>query len=235
MIIKSPLFKRIIKNGAKWLSNYLTPKFIDRLKEVSIWHHKYFKLSDTEVFNTKEELWHDIFQHHEHKEIILLEFGVFEGYSIKYFSTLNTNSESSFIGFDSFKGLPEDWHTIWPKSKFDLKGALPHSEDKRISFVEGWFQNTVPNYLASITKTENLIVHFDADLYSSTLFCLMQLYSLKTDYYAIFDEFMAGEISALENFQQATGSKVEFIGKTIYQGLPMQVSCKISTPSLYEV
>ena len=38
----------------------------------------------------------------------------------------------------------------------------------------------------------------------------MQLDSLKTDYYAIFDEFMAGEIGALENYQQATGAKVEF-------------------------
>ena len=63
----------------------------------------------------------------------------------------------------------------------------------------------------------------------------MQLDSLKTDYYAIFDEFMAGEIGALENYQQATGAKVEFIEKTIYQGLPQQVSCRIFPAKIYEV
>ena len=39
--------------------------------------------------------------------ITFLEFGVFEGESIKYWSKLNTNQGSTLTGFDLFTGLPE--------------------------------------------------------------------------------------------------------------------------------
>ena len=234
-MIKNTFLKFLVKKYARFLSNFFNPKLIERFKEVSILTHTYSKLKFTKVFENREGLWIDTFLNLKNQEINLLEFGVFEGYSIKYFSSLNKNPESKFYGFDSFYGLPEDWVSQWQKSVFDLKGQAPISEDSRIFFIKGWFQNSLPKNLSKFNKKENLIVHFDADLYSSTLFCLMQLDSLKTDYYAIFDEFMAGEIGALENYQQATGAKVEFIGKTIYQGLPQQVSCRIFPAKIYEV
>ena len=46
---------------------------------------------------------------------------------------------------------------------------------KRISFVKGWFQNTLPGFLNGFSPRSRLIVHNDSDLYSSTLFTLANL------------------------------------------------------------
>ena len=94
-------------------------------------------------------------------------------------------------------------------------GILPETNDKRIKFVRGWFQNTVQKFISSIEhdSDSSLVVHYDADLYSSTLLCLMKVDTLKKKYLAIFDEFPGNETRALYNYQQATGAKVEFIGR----------------------
>jgi len=42
----------------------------------------------------------------ENRPIDYLEFGVWKGESLKYFSTLDQNPKSRFFGFDSFEGLP---------------------------------------------------------------------------------------------------------------------------------
>jgi hypothetical protein len=44
-----------------------------------------------------------------------LEFGVWNGRSIRYWANLNKNENSRFFGFDSFQGLPEDWRPDRPK------------------------------------------------------------------------------------------------------------------------
>lgn len=37
------------------------------------------------------------------------EFGVAKGDMIKFWASQNSHSESTFTGFDSFEGLPENW------------------------------------------------------------------------------------------------------------------------------
>jgi hypothetical protein len=53
------------------------------------------------------------------------EFGVFKGKSIKYWSQLNTHTDSLLHGFDTFSGLPESWDNFTgglEKGYFDTMG-----------------------------------------------------------------------------------------------------------------
>ena len=125
--------------------------------------------------------------------ITYLEFGVATGNSIKKWAELNTHAESRFIGFDTFHGLPETW--AWggrsiPKGEFDVNGILPEIPDTRVRFVKGLFQETVFQFIDSTEIDNRLVVHLDADLYSSTLFVLTALHRLLAiGTVVMFDEF----------------------------------------------
>lgn len=120
--------------------------------------------------------------------IIYLEFGVFKGKSILYFSKINNHIGSIFIGFDSFEGLPEDWNltggNVIKKGTFNVNGQIPETSDPRVRFIKGYFQNTLLKFLEeekNTLKSARKVIHFDADLYSSELFCLAQLYQYLND------------------------------------------------------
>jgi O-methyltransferase len=104
-----------------------------------------------------------------------LEFGVFEGDSIRQWCALNTNAGSRFFGFDSFEGLPEDWHSGKRKGAFSTDGKIPEIADPRLSFVTGWFQKSLRSFLISYRPQSQIVIHIDCDLYSSTLYCLTTL------------------------------------------------------------
>ena len=155
-----------------------------------------------------------------------LEFGVATGGTMRLMSAIFSNSESEFIGFDSFEGLPEAWeHHV--RGTFSTDGASPRIDDPRIRFVKGWFQNTVPGFLKELRGQphKTTLVHFDADLYSSTLFLLATLWFDIPEYYFIFDEFHYDEVYSLHDFASAFPVKIEFLGKTIG---PMQVFGKLT-------
>ena len=78
------------------------------------------------------------------------------------------------------------------------------------------FQNTVPEFLSTnaLTGAGPLFVHFDADLYSSTLFLLTSLWHVTSEYYFIFDEFMRDEIIAMHDFTRAYPVEYEFFSQT---------------------
>ena len=122
--------------------------------------------------------------------IDFLEFGVYKGHSIKFWSEMNRDSQSRFIGFDSFEGLPEDWVGDYTKGAFDLGGAVPQIDDERVHFIRAWFQDTLPGFLKEFAPRSRLVVHSDSDLYSSTLFTLANLNTLLVPgAVVIFDDF----------------------------------------------
>ena len=124
-----------------------------------------------------------------------LEFGVYQGYTVKYWSTINANPDSRFFGFDSFEGLPEDWSGAFvrvPKGTFNTEGMIPQIDDPRVSFNKGWFQDSLPLFLETFDSRNRLLIHCDADLYTSTLFVLCTLHNrLKPGSLIVFDEFSA--------------------------------------------
>jgi len=119
------------------------------------------------------------------------------------------NPDSKFFGFDSFVGLPETWapheKMSIPIGGFSVNGKFPVINDGRITFVEGWIQNTLPPFLSSgqIGGPRPHVIHFDIDLYSTTLFILTTLWHFLPDYYFIMDEYPFDEIIALRDFVNA--------------------------------
>ena len=112
----------------------------------------------------------------ERKAILYLEFGVASGSSFFWWMKKNSNPDSLFRGFDTFEGLPEDWGGFKKGAMaFDQKEA----SDDRGAFVRGIFQESLNPFIESnksLLQSKPKLIHLDADLFSSTLFVLSQLY-----------------------------------------------------------
>jgi hypothetical protein len=140
--------------------------------------------------------------------VAYLEFGVFEGVSLRYWSARLTNPDSELHGFDSFEGLPESFDSAHPMGRFDRGGKPPHIEDTRVSFHVGWFEATVPGF--AVPAGKRLVITLDADLYSSTKLVLDSL-----DRYIVegtliyFDELsrIDHEPAAFDDYVQRTGKR----------------------------
>lgn len=118
-----------------------------------------------------------------------LEFGVACGNSMKRWSSINQHPGSRFYGFDSFQGLPEDWHND-PKGAYTQNGNIPKIDDDRVSFIDGLFQDTIDDFSQNFELKNRLVMHMDADLYSSTLYALMNFNRhIKPETIILFDEF----------------------------------------------
>jgi O-methyltransferase len=151
----------------------------------------------------------------ENAKINYLEFGVASGTSFKFWADFNKNPESVFAGFDTFEGLPEDWGTF---KKGEMSFSIPQINDSRAEFMKGLFQDTLLPYLdkkgSSLVRGTN-IIHLDADLFSSTIFVLTQLYKyLKKGDILFFDEFSVPnhEYLAYKIFVSSFNIKLKPIG-----------------------
>jgi hypothetical protein len=147
--------------------------------------------------------------------ILYLEFGVAHGKSMLEVTRIFEHPDARFFGFDSFVGLPQDW-LMHKKGAFSNLGHPPVLEDVRVNFIQGWFQNSLPGSVERLARLprQRVLVHFDADLYSSTLFILTQLWNFFEDYFFIFDDFIYDEVVALHDFIGAFPNEIEFILQT---------------------
>lgn len=109
------------------------------------------------------------------KKVLYLEFGVFKGESMRYWSGALKHSYAKLHGFDSFEGLPEDSNLGEPyvKGMFDVGGQVPDIDDSRVQFYKGWFDVVLPTY--ELPEHEVLVIMMDANLYSSTRYVLRYL------------------------------------------------------------
>lgn len=145
-----------------------------------------------------------------------LEFGVFMGNSIRSWLGLNRNETSTFHGFDCFEGLPENWKEGADKGAYSAGGNTPQVDDDRCTFVAGLFQDTLPDFVESFDPKNRLVIHMDADLYSSTFYGLAMLDRfIKPGTVILFDEFLSKggshEFAALYDYGRTYYKKWKFI------------------------
>ena len=102
--------------------------------------------------------------------------------------------------------MPEDWEANHPNGFFSTDGKIPQTDDVRIQFIKGWFNNTIPTFKRKFVKKNPMILHIDSDLYSSALYTLTQVDELmQNGTVIIFDEFgdLLNEFLAWMDYQKA--------------------------------
>jgi hypothetical protein len=230
----------MIRRALKRLMGRVSPTFFERLLAYSRFDREFLSIRSTPLFSDRRALWEALLSHLEEKPLCFLEFGVWEGNSMRYFARQNSDPETRFYGFDSFEGLPESWASRQPKGSFSTNGRVPEVPDNRVVFVKGWFNQTLGPFLSreqalrdSIRSGKRtLLVHFDADLFSSTVYVLAVLSFWFDQYYFIFDEFIGDESRALSEASRAFGLEPEFYGHTLAGGYPLQVIGKLQRRGL---
>jgi O-methyltransferase len=221
---------RLIKGPVIRVLKVVLPRlpvdFLEAALYRSILRTKFSALHASRKIEKREHVWDFAVQTiGAEKKVLFLEFGVWEGYSIKYFASKLPSAGSRFHGFDSFEGLPETWGRN-RAGTFSTGGQVPAVDDSRISFVKGWFQDTLPPFAVDGGEFDVVLVHLDADLYSSTLFALMNLWHRFDSFYVIFDEFINHETRAFYNFSQCCPCRIEFLAHD--HELPSRVFCKVT-------
>ena len=149
------------------------------------------------------------------QRIVYLEFGVCGGVSFNWWLQHNKNSAYTFFGFDTFEGLPEDWGIFFKKGT--MNAGTPELTDPRATFVKGLFQQVVPGFIKNNQSllADKLVIHLDADLYTSTLYVLTSLAPyLKSGDILLFDEFGVPnhEFLAFKNFTDSYYLNFDLIG-----------------------
>lgn len=147
-------------------------------------------------------------------EGLILEFGVWKGESINFLARVFPRA--TLYGFDSFQGLPEDWGDILPKGAFKL-AQLPKVA-RNVQLVPGWFQDTLPAFLA-VHHGAIRFVHMDCDLYASAQTVLQFLGPrLAPGCVIVFDEYFnyrgwkEGEFRAFQEFIAHSGKRYTYLG-----------------------
>lgn len=154
-------------------------------------------------------------------DTLWLEFGVFEGRSINYISK---NTNGVVYGFDSFRGLPEDWRDGYLKEHFNKGGELP-IVNKNVVLKDGWFNETLEPFLSEHIGKKITFLHVDCDLYSSSKYVLDKCSPFLTvDSVIVFDELINyegyedGEWKAFNEWVNENDVKYSWIGSAPEEG-----------------
>jgi tetratricopeptide (TPR) repeat protein len=181
-------------------------KDFDTLINSSLWDHPYTR-SFSWVFSLPElpklyfARWKmfDFIAERAIQSRPFYEYGVWRGEAFRYL--IKTFKKG--YGFDTFEGLPEDWHTEKAGS-YSSDGKMPEIDGGE--FVVGKFEDTLPEFF-SVQRPMASVINFDADLYSSTICALNYSKSvIDTNTILVFDEFIINkyweedEYKALEKF-----------------------------------
>jgi len=145
-----------------------------------------------------------------------LEFGVYTGGTIRFIAR-RLGKRRQIHGFDSFKGLPEEWGGFsLGKKAFDVGGRLPRVPSN-VQLHRGWFEDSLPPWLAK-HPGQVAFIHLDCDLYSSTRTILTLLAErIVPGTIILFDEYFnypnweQHEYKAFQEFAAANGVTYRYL------------------------
>jgi hypothetical protein len=152
-------------------------------------------------------------------KVLYLEFGVYQGASMRWWSRALRNPASRLHGFDSFEGLPEAFDDAggkYTRGWFSTGGQIPQIDDPRVTFFKGWFNETLPGY--TLPDHDVLFITIDADLYSSTIYVLRGLRAhIKRGVYLYMDDMSRPdhEPRALEEFMRESGLRFRVLAADV--------------------
>jgi len=148
-------------------------------------------------------------------EGLVMEFGVYRGESLR---GIAERVSGQVHGFDSFEGLPQDWTYFQKKGRFTLQGVTPQFKAPNIQIHKGWFDQTLPKFLAKHPGPARFI-HVDCDLYDSTRTVLgMLLPRIVSGTVILFDEYLNypawrdHEFKAFQEFVAISGIAYRYVG-----------------------
>jgi methyltransferase family protein len=159
--------------------------------------------------------WYVLSQTANEDGALFLEFGVYKGDSINRLADIR--QDVHWYGFDSFEGLPEAWTLGAKKGAFNVKGALPPVRGN-VSLIKGFFEQTLPEFVAEHRGQRVAFLHVDCDLYSATKTIFKYLENLlQPGCIIVFDEYFnypgweEGEYKAFAECVAGTGRAFEYI------------------------
>lgn len=148
---------------------------------------------------------------------LVLEFGVRFGVTIRNIASLTAQEVH---GFDSFEGLPEEWHGEG-KGTYTTKGVIPEVPNN-VHLHKGWFENSLPEFIKT-HKDPIRFMNIDCDIYSSTktiLDCLSSQVIPGT--IIVFDEYIGtghwreDEFKAFQEAVSAYGWNYEYLAFSMF-------------------
>ena len=188
---------------SKWMSRQEKKKILNDFFLIKRYYSKRYQLYEY-VVNTAGL---------KDTPIHYIEFGVGAGKSIRWWVEHIDHPDSRFYGFDTFEGLPENWGTF---RKGDMNSQIPQLADERVVFIKGLFQETVPGFIRhQYVHQHRKVIHFDADLFSSTLYALTSMAPLlQPGDILLFDEFNVPnhEFLAFRMFTESYYIKPKLLG-----------------------
>lgn len=173
-------------------------------------------LTDAADFKGRQQLYRYVLpQALNENRGLFLEFGVNKGGSINRLAALRPDVR--WYGFDSFEGLPEAWTLGARKGAFNSGGLLPPVRGN-VRLIKGFFEQTLPGFVAEHEGERILFIHIDCDLYSATKTILDLVENmLGAGCIIIFDEYFNypgwqdGEYKAFSEYVARTGRAFEYI------------------------
>lgn len=168
---------------------------------------------------------------------VCLEFGVNVGYSLQYCAW--KRPDCSWYGFDSFRGLPEDWiqNSMTVKRKgvdwnhFGIIPQIPETHKfckdcpeqwcDNVVLIPGWFSETINLFIEKYQIEKVDMINIDCDIYSSTKDVLFLLNShieegciLHFDDFGWYEKFKEHQIKAFVEWLNEFDRKVEVVYQT---------------------
>jgi len=158
---------------------------------------------------------------------LILEFGVYKGYSIRRIAcAVEAVAPNRIVyGFDSFEGIPEDWNNMKAGT---FATEIPYVP-ANVRLITGWFDQVLEDFLKT-TKEPIAFLHVDCDLYSSTDYIFRMLEDrfvsgtiIAFDELAYYDGYEEGEYKAFIELIKRTKKVFNFLGRSNTNGMVFQV------------